>query len=124
MDTTSIQSLDTHQRILKNVKGLMLGRVIILTLLLTITFLFQVSEKKYFFIPMTNSFYYFIGLFYLVTIAYALCLKKIKDHNQYAFLQIIIDQLFITVLIYLSSEPTLLRPRGRRWPDTRSQRSH
>lgn len=102
MDTTSIQSLDTHQRILKNVKGLMLGRVIILTLLLTITFLFQVSEKKYFFIPMTNSFYYFIGLFYLVTIAYALCLKKIKDHNQYAFLQIIIDQLFITVLIYFT----------------------
>ena len=102
MDTTSIQSVDTHQKILKNVKGLMLGRVIILTLLLTITFLFQVSEKRYFFIPMTNTFYYFISLFYLVTIVYALLLKKVRALNRYAFLQIIIDQLFITVLIYFT----------------------
>ena len=87
---------------MKNVKGLMLGRIIILTLLLTITFLFQISEKKYFFIPMTNSFYYFISLFYLVTIVYALFLKRIRDLNQYAFFQIIIDQLFITVLIYFT----------------------
>ena len=97
-----MHSLDTHQKILKNVKGLMLGRVIILTLLLAITFLFQVSEKKFFFIPMTNKFYYFISLFYLVTILYALLLKKVRDLNRYAFFQIIIDQLFITVLIYFT----------------------
>jgi two-component system sensor histidine kinase PilS (NtrC family) len=87
---------------LRNVKGLMLGRVIILTLLLTITLLFQLSEKKYFFIPLTNNFYYFIGLFYLVTIVYAVFLRKIKDLYRFAFLQIGIDQLFITVLIYFT----------------------
>ena len=102
MDTNSNHSLDTQQKMLKNVKGLMLGRIIILTLLLTITFLFQVSEKKYFFIPMTNNFYYFLGLFYLVTIAYALFLKKVKDFNRYAFFQIVIDHLFITALIYFT----------------------
>ena len=102
MKTNLTLPIDTHQKMLNNVKGLMLGRLIILTLLLTITFLFQVSEKKYFFIPMTNSFYYFIGLFYLVTIVYALVLKKIKNLNQYAFFQIIIDHLFITVLIYFT----------------------
>ncbi len=80
----------------------MLGRVIILTLLLTITLLFQVSQKRYFFIPMTNDFYYFIGFFYFVTIVYALLLKKVKDLNRYAFLQIIIDQLFITGLIFFT----------------------
>ncbi len=80
----------------------MLGRVIILTLLLSITFLFQISEKRYFFIPMTNKFYYFISLFYLVTIVYALLLRKVRDLNRYAFLQIIVDQLFITVLIYFT----------------------
>jgi two-component system sensor histidine kinase PilS (NtrC family) len=80
----------------------MFGRVIILTLLLTIPFLFQVSEKRYFFMPMVNKFYYFISIFYLVTIVYALLLKKVKDLNRYAFLQIIIDQLFITVLIYFT----------------------
>ena len=102
MDTTSIQSLDAHQRLLKNVKGLMLGRVIILTLLLAITFLFQVSEKKFFFIPMTNKFYYFISLFYLVTILYALLLKKVKGLSRYALFQIIVDQVFITTLIYFT----------------------
>ncbi|MCJ7784515.1 MAG: ATP-binding protein [Desulfobacterales bacterium] len=80
----------------------MLGRIIILTLLLTITLLFQLSEKNYFFIPLTNHFYYFIGLFYLVTIAYALSLKKVKDPQRFAFSQIVIDQLFITGLIYFT----------------------
>jgi len=102
MKTNLTLPIDTHQKMLNNVKGLMLGRLIILTLLLTITFLFQVSEKKYFFIPMTNSFYYFIGLFYLVTIVYALVLKKIKDLYPFAFFQIVIDHLFITVLIYFT----------------------
>jgi two-component system sensor histidine kinase PilS (NtrC family) len=102
MDTNSTLSSDAHPKMLKNVKGLMLGRVIILTLLLTITLLFQLSEKKYFFIPLTNNFYYFIGLFYLVTIVYALFLNKIEDLYRFAFFQIIIDQLFITVLIYFT----------------------
>ena len=102
MEMNSNHSLDSHQKMFRNVKGLMLGRIIILTLLLAITFLFQVSEKKYFFIPMANNFYYFIGLFYLVTIVYALLLKKVKDLNQYAFFQIAIDHLFITILIYFT----------------------
>ena len=102
MDTNLTLSLDARQKMLKNVKQLMLGRIIILTLLLTITLLFQLSEKKYFFIPLTNNFYYFIGLFYLVTIAYALSLKKVKDPHRFAFIQIAIDQLFITALIYFT----------------------
>jgi len=80
----------------------MLCRITILTLLLTITFLFQISEKKYFFIPMTNSFYYFLGLFYLVTIFYAIFLKKAKDLHHFTFIQIVIDHLFITCLIYFT----------------------
>ena len=80
----------------------MLGRLIILTLLLAITFLFQASEKKFFFIPMTNHFYYFIGLFYWVTIVYTLLLKKVNNLNRYAFFQIVIDHLFITGLIYFT----------------------
>jgi len=102
VDISSTPSLDTNYKMLKNVKGLMLGRIIILTLLLTITLLFQLSEKKYFFMPMTNSFYYFIGLFYLVTIAYALLLRRIKNLYRFAFFQNIVDQLFITALIYFT----------------------
>ncbi len=80
----------------------MLCRIIILTLLLTITFLFQVSEKKYFFIPLTNNFYYFISFFYLVTIFYALLLRKIEDLRRFTLVQIVIDHLFIVGLIYFT----------------------
>jgi len=102
MDLNPNLSLDTHQKMLKNVKGLMLCRIIILTLLLSITFLFQVSKKQYFFIPLTNSFYYFLSLFYFVTIFYALFLKKVKDLRQFIFIQIVMDHLFITGLIYFT----------------------
>jgi two-component system sensor histidine kinase PilS (NtrC family) len=102
MNASPTLSLDPHHKMLTNVKALMLGRMIILTLLLTITFIFQVSGNKNFFVPMTNTFYYFIGLFYLVTIIYALFLKKIKDLYRFAFSQIIIDQFFITALIYFT----------------------
>jgi two-component system sensor histidine kinase PilS (NtrC family) len=102
MDSDSSLSLDTHQKMLKNVKGLMLCRILILTLLLSITFLFQISKKQYFFLPLTNSFYYFLSLFYLVTILYAIFLKKVKDLRQFAFIQILVDHLFITGLIFFT----------------------
>jgi two-component system sensor histidine kinase PilS (NtrC family) len=102
MELNSTHSFDTHQKMLKNVKGLMLCRIIILTLLLSITLLFQVSEKKYFFIPLTNHFYYFISFFYFVTIFYSLLLKKIRDLRQFTFIQIVVDHLFITGLIYFT----------------------
>jgi two-component system sensor histidine kinase PilS (NtrC family) len=102
MNSNSALPFNSHQKMVKDVKGIMLGRLIILTLLLTITFLFQISEKKYFFIPMTNAFYYFIGFFYLVTVFYALFLKRVKDLLRFIFIQIIIDHLFITGLIYFT----------------------
>jgi len=95
-------TIDMDQKTLKTVKGLMLCRIIILTLLLTIAFLFQLSEKKLFFIPLTNSFYYFISLFYLVTIIYGLFLKKTRYPKKFAFIQIVLDHLFIIGLIYFT----------------------
>lgn len=87
---------------LKHVKGLMLCRILILTVLLAITFIFQISEKKYFFIYLSNNFYYFISIFYIVTIFYASYLKRVKDLRKFAFIQIVIDHIFITGLIYFT----------------------
>src|SRR5512139_3336059 len=95
-------SLDPRQKILRVVKGLMLSRIIILTLLLAISFFFQLSEKKSFFVPMTNAFYYFLIVFYLVTIVYAVLLKRIKDLHRFVFIQIVLDHLFITFLIFFT----------------------
>ncbi len=81
----------------------MLCRIIILTLLLAITFLFQFSEKKYFFIPLTNTFYYFIGLFYLVTILYALSSQPGEGSAADSPLsRSSIDHLFIAGFIYFT----------------------
>jgi two-component system sensor histidine kinase PilS (NtrC family) len=102
MNSSQTHTIDIDQKTMKTIKGLMLCRIIILTLLLAIAFLFQLSEKKLFFIPLTNSFYYFISLFYLVTIIYGLFLKKTRDPKKFAFIQIVLDHLFIIGLIYFT----------------------
>jgi len=78
----------------------MLCRIIILTLLLAIALLFQISKDKFFFLPMTNGFYYFISFFYLVTIFYAVLLRRIRDYDKFIFVQVVVDHLFVTCLIY------------------------
>jgi len=102
MDSQPDLSFESREKMTKNVKGLMLSRIIILTLLLTITFIFQVSKEQYFFIPMINHFYSFLGVFYLVTILYAIRIRRVKDFRRFAFVQIIIDHFFITGLIYFT----------------------
>jgi two-component system sensor histidine kinase PilS (NtrC family) len=102
MEPPSTLTFETDQKMSKHVKGLMLCRIIILTLLLAITFLFQLSERKYFFISLTNHFYYFISVFYLVTIIYALVLRKIENLRRFTLIQMIVDHLFITGLIYFT----------------------
>lgn len=102
MEPPSTLTFEADQRMSKQVKGLMLCRIIILTLLLAIALLFQISEKKYFFISLTNHFYYFISVFYLVTIIYAVALRKIRDARRFMLIQIIVDHLFITGLIYFT----------------------
>jgi len=95
-------SADLQQRFMKSVKGVMLCRVIILTLLLTISFIFQISEKTSFFIPLTNSFYYFIGFFYLVTILYDLLLRSVQDLRRFTFVQMVVDHFFIIGLVFFT----------------------
>lgn len=95
-------SPDEQQRSLHQVKGLMLWRLIVLTLLLAIAYIFQLSERKYFFISTTNQFYYFISLFYLVTILYAFLLKRIANLRRFTIIQLAIDHLFIAGLIYFT----------------------
>ncbi|HSB04358.1 MAG TPA: ATP-binding protein [Thermodesulfobacteriota bacterium] len=102
MNSPDTRSHVSDPKGVKRVKGLMLGRLIILTCLLAITFLFQVSEKKYFFFFLTDAFYYYIGLFYLATILYALFLNRMKDLNQLLSFQIFVDHLLIAGLIYFT----------------------
>jgi two-component system, NtrC family, sensor histidine kinase PilS len=102
MGAPPVLSPESQQRMLRSLKGLMAIRLLILTLLLSITLVFQVSDRKFFFLPLTNSFYYFISLYYFVTILYAVSLRKPRNPGRSAFNQLVIDHLFITGLIYFT----------------------
>ncbi len=86
----------------RRLKVLMLARVLIVTLLLGASALIQIDREDTVFITPTNSLYLLIGLTYLMTIIYALVLRKIKSVNWFAYGQIFFDTVFITVLVYLS----------------------
>ncbi len=76
-------------------------RVIFLTLLLGINLLLQSAEKNIIIPP----FYYvvaFISGVYIYTICSALTLRSIKRYSTFAYSQILIDVLLITILIYYS----------------------
>jgi two-component system sensor histidine kinase PilS (NtrC family) len=88
----------THRRL----KGLMLARVLIVTLLLGASALIQMGPKSTVFITPTNSLYFLIALTYCLTIIYALALKKVRNLYRFAYGQIFFDTIFITVLIYLT----------------------
>jgi len=76
-------------------------RVVILTLLLGTNLLLQ-SAEKHIIIPPFPYIATFIACLYLYTICAALILKFIKRYSTYAYGQLLIDVLLITILIYYS----------------------
>jgi two-component system sensor histidine kinase PilS (NtrC family) len=85
----------------KQLHWMLFLRVVILTLLLGITLLLQSAAKHI----ITPPFYYivaFIAAVYIYTICSALILKFIKRYSTFAYTQILIDVLLITILIYYS----------------------
>ncbi len=102
MDVNPTLFPDPHPKTLKQVKGLMLSRVIILSLLLAIAYLFQLSERKSFFISTNNQFYYFIGFIYLITLVYAFLFNRVKHLRRFVSVQILMDHLLIAGLIYFT----------------------
>jgi len=76
-------------------------RVVFLTLLLGLNLVLQSAEKHI----ITPPFYYvaaFITGVYIYTICSALILKFIRRYTTFAYIQILIDVLLITILIYYS----------------------
>ncbi len=85
----------------RQLQWLLFLRVVFLTLLLGINYFLQ-SAEKYIIVP---SFYYlvtFIAGVYIYTICSALVLKFIRRYSTFAYAQILVDVLLITILIYYS----------------------
>jgi two-component system sensor histidine kinase PilS (NtrC family) len=75
-------------------------RVGLVSLLLGVAIIIQVRETKTYFGEILNAHYVLIALIYFLTFCYVVALKYIKNLARFAFLQLLIDTIFITAIIY------------------------
>jgi two-component system sensor histidine kinase PilS (NtrC family) len=91
-----------HSDLIKRVNALIYIRVVIVTILLDSFYIFRIGYDK---LSHPQWISYFIATMYFLTIVYALVLRRLKTIPQYtvfAYLQIIIDIVAETMLIYMT----------------------
>jgi two-component system sensor histidine kinase PilS (NtrC family) len=82
------------------IQWLMFFRVIVVTLLLGATAIIQLRESPFFLYVPPFYFYAFIGFTYVLTLVYALLIRRIRRLELFAYVQILGDIFLITLLIY------------------------
>jgi two-component system sensor histidine kinase PilS (NtrC family) len=85
---------------LSRLQLLMFLRVGLVSLLLGVAIIIQVRETKTYFGEILNAHYFLIALIYFLTFFYAVALKYIKSPSRFAYLQLLVDTIFITAIIY------------------------
>ncbi|HIJ78872.1 MAG: ATP-binding protein [Desulfobulbaceae bacterium] len=90
-----------NNQLKKQIQWLLFLRVIFLSLLLGVSVLLQ-SEEKVILLPPIHFVAYFIAGLYLFTIASALILRKILCYSRFGFMQISLDTLLISGLIFFT----------------------
>jgi len=85
---------------LSRLQLLMFLRVGLVSLLLGVAIIIQVRETKTYFGEILNAHYFLIALIYFLTFFYAVALKYIKSLSRFAYLQLLLDTIFITAIIY------------------------
>jgi two-component system sensor histidine kinase PilS (NtrC family) len=79
---------------------LMLLRLIFVSLLLGASVFIQVRETRTYFGDIQTSHYFLIATIYFLTFIYLILYKIWKDHSRQAYLQLLVDTLFVTAIIY------------------------
>jgi len=82
----------------KKIQALILFRVVFITLFFGLSFFFKGFERFF----QGHSLYYFISSLYAVTIIYGLLYGKIRNLVAFAYVQLLIDVISGTVLIYIT----------------------
>lgn len=88
--------------LVKRVNALIYIRVVIVTILLDSFYIFRIGYDK---LSNPQALSYFIASLYFLTIVYALVLRRLKTNSQYivfAYIQIIVDIVAETALIYMT----------------------
>ena len=85
---------------LSRLQLLMFLRVGFVSLLLGVAIVIQVRETRTYFGEILNAHYFLITLIYFLTFIYIVALKYTKKLFKFAYLQLLIDTIFITAIIY------------------------
>jgi len=92
----------SRDNLFSRIKWLMFFRVVVVTLLLGATVMVQLRDSSFFRYVSPVYFYAFIGFTYTLTLVYALLLRRVQSLKLFAYVQILGDVFFITLLIYLT----------------------
>ncbi len=85
---------------LSRLQLLMFLRVGLVSLLLGVAIIIQVRETRTYFGEILNAHYFLIASIYFLTVFYVVALKYIKSLSRFAYLQLLLDTIFITAIIY------------------------
>jgi two-component system, NtrC family, sensor histidine kinase PilS len=80
----------------------MLLRLVLTTLLLGATIFFQLRESRTFFVDPAIPLYILVGATFFLSLIYAFSLPMIADLQVFSFVQVVVDVLYTTVLIYFT----------------------
>jgi two-component system, NtrC family, sensor histidine kinase PilS len=87
----------------KNIEIFMFSRVLIISVLLGASVVFQYSEKGLFIAPQLVYLYFLIGLTYFLTVIYILLIKFAQKYlTAIAYLQLFFDVLIITGMVFIT----------------------
>ena len=92
----------SKQYLSKRLQWLMFLRVIFTTVLLGSTIIVQFKDQESLIAPPHLILYGLIGTIYVLTFIYVLLFKRFRPAASFAYLQISLDTLFVTLLIYVT----------------------
>jgi len=95
-----IDSDYAQKETLSRLQLLMFLRVGFVSLLLGVAVVIQVRETKTYFGEILNAHYFLIALIYFLTFFYVVALNHIRNVSRFAYLQLLLDTIFITAIIY------------------------
>jgi len=98
----SPQSIETREEFFRKLKFLIFSRVIIITFLLGSTVLMHFKEKSVFLGPYLICLYAIIVSTYSLNLIYILVLNRIKNLISFAYIQIVLDLVYVTAIIYIT----------------------
>ena len=88
--------------LLRKIKRLMFIRLLFATFLLIATAVVQWRAYLSFSSTTTLSLYILTGIIYFLTVCYAVVLKRLKDLRLFGYIQLVLDAVFVTALIYVT----------------------